>query len=369
MSLGRFLSALFADGRVSVGESVALDETDVEGADRLLADEERRWRDEMPGAAPAYCGQAARHGAIVLYRACQFVVFRDMEADFIGQELDRDVGQRLSPSVHYSVDLTLRFLPDVVRLARGRSEEDPLVGHLIRLAGKWPLSAVGIEGAMEHEVATLVEDGCLLRLYADRIVAARGRAATGERAGSGGVSCGHRCVFRVGPRRGRGIGYRCGGERKWRRVMSEEARDVYLPLARRLVDEVLQPVKSAFVGKDEIIDLMGVCLVAGENLFLHGPPGTAKSALVQELARRIDGRVFDYLLTRFTEPNEIFGPFDIRKLRDGELVTNTEGMLPEASLVFLDELLNANSAILNSLLNVLNERVFGAGARRGECRR
>ena len=140
-----------------------------------------------------------------------------------------------------------------------------------------------------------------------------------------------------------------------------------LSVGQRLVNEVLVPMKSAFVGKDEIIDLMGVCLVAGENLFLHGPPGTAKSALVQELGRRIEGRVFDYLLTRFTEPNEIFGPFDIRKLRDGELVTNTEGMLPEASFVFLDELLNANSAILNSLLNVLNERVFRRGreTRRG----
>ena len=82
---------------------------------------------------------------------------------------------------------------------------------------------------------------------------------------------------------------------------------------------------------------------------------------MQELARRIDGRVFDYLLTRFTEPNELFGPFDIRKLREGELVTNTEGMLPEAAVVFLDELLNANSAILNSLLMVLNERVFRRG--------
>jgi MoxR-like ATPase len=120
-------------------------------------------------------------------------------------------------------------------------------------------------------------------------------------------------------------------------------------------------MKQVFVGKDEIIDLLGVCLVARENLFLLGPPGTAKSALVQELARRIEGRVFDYLLTRFTEPNEIFGPFDIRRLREGDLVTNTEGMLPEASLVFLDELLNANSAILNSLLMVLNERVFRRG--------
>src|SRR6185503_9984572 len=99
----------------------------------------------------------------------------------------------------------------------------------------------------------------------------------------------------------------------------------------------------------------------GENLFLLGPPGTAKSALVHELGARLAGQTFDYLLTRFTEPNELFGPFDIRKLREGELVTNTEGMLPEASVVFLDELLNANSAILNSLLMVLNERVFRRG--------
>lgn len=132
-------------------------------------------------------------------------------------------------------------------------------------------------------------------------------------------------------------------------------------LSERLVEHVLAPIKAEFVGKDEIIDLMGVCLVGGEHLFLFGPPGTAKSALVQRLGQRLHGPVFDYLLTRFTEPNELFGPFDIRRLRDGDLVTNTEGMLPEASLVFLDELLNANSAILNSLLMALNERVFRRG--------
>ena len=134
-----------------------------------------------------------------------------------------------------------------------------------------------------------------------------------------------------------------------------------IELGRRLTTDVLAAMKGAFVGKDEVIDLLGVSLVAGENLFILGPPGTAKSALVQDLATRLHGQVFDYLLTRFTEPNELFGPFDIRKLREGELVTNTEGMLPEASLVFLDELLNANSAILNSLLLVLNERVFRRG--------
>jgi MoxR-like ATPase len=143
--------------------------------------------------------------------------------------------------------------------------------------------------------------------------------------------------------------------------MTDQTIAASIPLSQRLNDEVLQPMKDAFVGKDEVIDLLGVCLVGGENLFILGPPGTAKSALVQDLSRRIEGRVFDYLLTRFTEPNEIFGPFDIRKLRDGDLVTNTEGMLPEASFVFLDELLNANSAILNSLLMVLNERIFRRG--------
>lgn len=139
------------------------------------------------------------------------------------------------------------------------------------------------------------------------------------------------------------------------------APDPAVTAAATLQTTVLDSLKQVFVGKDEIIDLMGVALAAGENLFLLGPPGTAKTALIHELGRRLDARPFDYLLTRFTEPNELFGPFDIRRLREGDLVTNTEGMLPEADLIFLDELLNANSAILNSLLTVLNERVFRRG--------
>jgi MoxR-like ATPase len=127
------------------------------------------------------------------------------------------------------------------------------------------------------------------------------------------------------------------------------------------LQHILQHLKERFVGKDDIIDLMGICLAGRENLFLLGPPGTAKSAMVRELSKLLNGKTFEYLLTRFTEPNELFGPFDIRKLREGDLVTNTEGMLPEANLIFLDELLNANSAILNSLLMVLNEKVFRRG--------
>lgn len=128
------------------------------------------------------------------------------------------------------------------------------------------------------------------------------------------------------------------------------------------LNDVLRFVKDSFIGKDEIIDLLGICLIAKENAFLLGPPGTAKSAIVRMLSGCIkDGKNFEYLLTRFTEPNEIFGPFDIRKLKEGELATNTEGMMPEASMVFLDEIFNANSAILNSLLTALNERIFRRG--------
>ena len=102
-----------------------------------------------------------------------------------------------------------------------------------------------------------------------------------------------------------------------------------IEITTRLVAEVLDPMKRAFVGKDEIIDLLGLCLIGGENLFILGPPGTAKSALVHQLAARMEGRTFDYLLTRFTEPNELFGPFDIRKLRDGELAPEVAGNLGE----------------------------------------
>ncbi|MDX6187901.1 AAA family ATPase [Flavobacterium sp. Fl-318] len=128
------------------------------------------------------------------------------------------------------------------------------------------------------------------------------------------------------------------------------------------LNNVLQHIKDVFVGKNEIIDLLGIGLLARENAFLLGPPGTAKSALVRALSNGIEGgKNFEYLLTRFTEPNEIFGPFDIRKLKEGELVTNTEGMMPEASMIFLDEIFNANSAILNSLLLALNEKIFRRG--------
>ena len=97
-------------------------------------------------------------------------------------------------------------------------------------------------------------------------------------------------------------------------------------------------------------------------MLIVGPPGTAKSALVRHLARLIDARYFEYLLTRFSEPNEIFGPIDIKAFREGTYVRRVEAMLPDADIVFLDEIFKSNSAILNALLSILNERRFFTGA-------
>jgi MoxR-like ATPase len=78
--------------------------------------------------------------------------------------------------------------------------------------------------------------------------------------------------------------------------MSEE-------IVKRLRQEVVDPLKGRFVGRDEVIDLIALALVAGEHLFLHGPPGTAKSALIRQFATSVHGHYFEYMLTRFSEPN------------------------------------------------------------------
>jgi MoxR-like ATPase len=133
-------------------------------------------------------------------------------------------------------------------------------------------------------------------------------------------------------------------------------------IVARLRGGVIDPLKERFVDRGEVIDLIALALVAGEHLFLFGPPGTAKSALIRHFAHMVRGSYFEYMLTRFSEPNEIFGPIDIVRLREGVVATVTQGMLPEAEFVFLDELFNANSAILNNLLTVLNERIYRRGA-------
>ncbi len=134
------------------------------------------------------------------------------------------------------------------------------------------------------------------------------------------------------------------------------------PLAPRLA-LLAQSLEHTFLGKEEVIRLLMIATLAGEHAVLIGPPGTAKSALIRTFARLLDARYFEYLLTRFTEPNEIFGPVDLAAFREGRYERRTEGMLPDAEIVFLDEVFKSNSAILNALLTLLNERRFTSGGK------
>lgn len=133
------------------------------------------------------------------------------------------------------------------------------------------------------------------------------------------------------------------------------------PILQRL-QMVSQKLETSFLGKSETVRLMLVAAVAGEHMLLIGPPGTAKSAVIRMFAKLVDAKYFEYLLTRFTEPNEIFGPIDITAFRQGQYQRRMDGMLPQSDIVFLDEVFKANSAILNSLLSVLNERLYTVGS-------
>ena len=131
--------------------------------------------------------------------------------------------------------------------------------------------------------------------------------------------------------------------------------------SRHQVQGIVKELNRGFIGRKEAIELLVLSAVAGEPVLLVGTPGTGKTALVKALTRILGlnpGEMFDYLLTRFTEPSEILGPIDIQELRDGRYIRKIKGKLPTARVAFIDEIFKSNSAILNTLLSILNERRF-----------
>ena len=96
---------------------------------------------------------------------------------------------------------------------------------------------------------------------------------------------------------------------------------------------VIADASAGLIERDTLVESIILAAVAGEHLLVVGPPGTAKSEAVRRVARATTCNYFEYLLGRFTEPNEIFGPVDLRKLREGVVETETAGMLPEVLLI------------------------------------
>ncbi|HMV67498.1 MAG TPA: AAA family ATPase, partial [Myxococcota bacterium] len=131
--------------------------------------------------------------------------------------------------------------------------------------------------------------------------------------------------------------------------------------------EVIRRASAGLVERRALAELIVLAAVAGEHALVVGPPGTAKSLVLHRVGALLDARVFEYLLGRFTEPSELFGPIDLRQLQEGRYATVTAGMLPEAELVFLDEVFRGSSAILNALLTLLNERTLRRGAETWRC--
>ncbi|MFK3649182.1 AAA family ATPase [Lysobacter enzymogenes] len=133
------------------------------------------------------------------------------------------------------------------------------------------------------------------------------------------------------------------------------------------VRDAAHAATAGLVEREQLAELIVLAAVAQEHLLILGPPGTAKSAVVRRVAAALGGRYFEYLLGRFTEPSELFGPVDLRRLREGVVETDVSGMLPEAEVAFLDEVFLGSTAILNTLLGVLNERRFRRGHTQVAC--
>lgn len=140
---------------------------------------------------------------------------------------------------------------------------------------------------------------------------------------------------------------------------------IELDEARRAFGRARAQLRAATIGREGEIDLLLLALVAGQNVMMLGPPGVGKSYLASKFAETIDGaKFFGILLTKTTTPEEVFGPLDLKAYTQGKYERILTGRLAAADIGFLDETWKASSAILNTLLTIMNERSFDNGGKR-----
>jgi len=129
------------------------------------------------------------------------------------------------------------------------------------------------------------------------------------------------------------------------------------------IKNLLNELNKGLIERDQVIKTCLLTLMTGENMVIIGPPGTAKSEVARRISDIFSGdKYFEYLLTKFTTPEEIFGPISLKELENDIFKRNTQGYLPTSKIGFLDEIFKANSSILNSLLTILNEGIYHNGS-------
>ena len=170
MSIPSFLRQLQETGRVRVAQPGAEITAQPSEVTAVIEELDLAARLSFPGEAPPLSLEWAGRGAAVLYRACQAFAFRDVSAEAVEQGVALPRPADATAATHYSVDLALRYLPDLFQLARGLSPSDPLVTAIVRLGRDWPVSSVGIPGLEGVQLGEIQEHAGLLRLYVDRIL-------------------------------------------------------------------------------------------------------------------------------------------------------------------------------------------------------
>lgn len=132
---------------------------------------------------------------------------------------------------------------------------------------------------------------------------------------------------------------------------------------KQQLKSLIKELSVGLLERDHEVALTLLCALSGENLFMIGPPGVGKSMVAARIGCAFkDASFFSYLMSRFSTPDELFGPVSIARLKEEDkYCRNVEGYLPTASVVFLDEIWKAGPGILNTLLTAMNERIYRNG--------